>query len=140
LLREEAAQVEKSIRHYEGILRRDQEQGDKRWQEMGFLRQVMHKTGMRRDHALGINEGAEHMAVEALDNLEPRRAALVRQLPEAEKKEAAGFARAQPVAAVELVQRRERATLAREVLAERQQQDRERQRERSRDRDHGMER
>ena len=97
---------------------------------MGLLRQVMHKTGMRRDHALGINEGAEHMAVEALDKLEPRRAALVRQLPEAEKKEAAGFARAQPVAAVELVQRRERATLAREVLAERQQQDRERQRER----------
>ena len=35
---------------------------------------------------------------------------------------------------------RERATLAREVLAERQQQDRERQRERSRDRDDGMER
>jgi hypothetical protein len=128
LLREEATQVEKEIRHYAGVLRHDQQQGDKRWQEMGFLRQVMHKTGMRRDHALGVNEGAEHMAVEALDKLEPRRAALVRQLPEAEKKEAAAFERAQPVAAAELAKRQERAGLAREVLEERRQQDQARER------------
>jgi hypothetical protein len=119
LLREEAAQVEKSIRQYEGVLRRDQEQGDRRWQEMGFLRQVMHKTGMRRDHALGMNEGAEHMAVEALDNLELRRAALARHLPEAEKDEAAAFERAEPAAAAEQTKRQERATLAREIIAER---------------------
>jgi hypothetical protein len=39
------------------------------------------------------------MAVEALDKLEPRRAELARQLPQAENEEAAAFARAQPVAA-----------------------------------------
>jgi hypothetical protein len=141
LLREEAAQVEKSIRQYEGVLRRDQEQGDRRWQEMSFVRQVMHKTGIRPDHALGINEGVERMAVEALDKLEPRRSALARQLPEAEKEQGAAFERAQPAAAAELAKRQERAGLAREVLEERRQQDqaRERQRERSRDRDHGIE-
>jgi hypothetical protein len=140
LLREEAAQVEKSIRHYEGILHRDQEQGDKRWQEMGFVRQVMHKTGIRPDHALGINEGVERMAVETLDKLEPRRSALARQLPEAEKEEATAFERAQPTAAAELAKRQERATLAREVLAERRQQDVARERQRERGRDRGMER
>lgn len=72
-LRNEATEVEKSIQHYEGVLRRDQVQGDRRWREIGFLRQVMHKTGMRRDHNLGLNEGAERMAVAALDKLEPRR-------------------------------------------------------------------
>jgi hypothetical protein len=30
LLREEATQVEKEIRHYAGVLRHDQQQGDKR--------------------------------------------------------------------------------------------------------------
>jgi hypothetical protein len=144
LLREEAAQVEKSIRHYEGILHRDQEQGDKRWQEMGFVRQVMHKTGIRPDHALGINEGVERMAVETLDKLEPRRSALARQLPEAEKEEAAGFERAQPTAAAELAKRQERGNLAREILAERRRQDREQEQARERQqelrRDRGMER
>jgi hypothetical protein len=144
LLREEAAQVEKSIRHYKGILRRDQEQGDKRWQEMGFVRQVMHKTGVRSDHALGINEGVERMAVEALDKLEPRGAELARQLPQAENEEAAAFARAQPAAAEELATRQERGNLAREILAERRQQDREQEQARERQqelrRDRGTER
>jgi hypothetical protein len=142
-MRQEAAEVAKSIRHYEGVLHRDREQGDRRWQEMGFLRQVMHKTGMRRDHALGMNQGAEHMAVEALDNLEPRLAALARQLPEAGKEEAAAFGRAEPAAAAELAKRQERASLAREIIAERRpEQDRARERERGRshDRDHGVER
>jgi hypothetical protein len=142
-LRQEAAQVEKSIRHYESVLHRDHAQGDRRWREMGFLRQVMHKTGLRRDHALGLNEGVERMAVEALDKLEPRRAELAHQLPEAGEQEAAAFARAHPAAAAELAKRRERASLAREVIAERRQeqyQARERQRERTRDRDYGMER
>jgi hypothetical protein len=108
---------------------------------MGFLRQVMHKTGMRRDYVLGMNEGAEHMAVEALDKLEPRRAALARELPEAEKVEAAAFERAQPAAAAELAKRQERGNLAREIIAERrQEQNQARKRQRSRDRDHGMER
>jgi hypothetical protein len=70
-------------------------------------------------------------------------AVLARQLPEAEKEEAAAFERAKPAAAVELATRQERGSLAREILAERRQeqdQARERQREQSRDRDHGMER
>jgi hypothetical protein len=139
----EAAEVEKEIRYYAGVLRHDQEQGDKRWQEMGFVRQVMHKTGVRPDHALGINEGVKRMAVEALDKLEPRRSALARQLPEAGKEEAAAFERAQPAAAAELAKRQERGNLARAIIAERRQeqdQARERQREQNRDRDHGMER
>jgi hypothetical protein len=141
LLRKEAAQVEKSIRQYEGVLRRDQKQGDKRWWEMGFLRQVMHKTGVRRDHALDMNEGIEHMAVAALDKLEPRRAALARELPEAEKVEAAAFRCAQPAAAAELAKRQERGNLAREIIAERRQaQEQGRERNRNRDRDLGMER
>jgi hypothetical protein len=103
----------------------------------------MHKTGVRRDHTLGLNEGAERMAVAALDKLEPRRAALARQHPEAAKEEAAAFARTRPAAAAELAKRQERASLAREIMAERRQeqdQARERQRERDRDRDQGMER
>jgi hypothetical protein len=126
---------------YKGVLHRGQEQGDQRWREIGFLGQVMHKIGVRRDHALGLNEGIEHMAVAALDTLEPRRAALVRELPEAEKVEAAAFGRAQPAAAAELAKRQELGNLAREIIAERrQEQDQGRERERSRDRDLGMER
>jgi hypothetical protein len=144
LLCEEATQVEKEIRHYAGVLRHDQQQGDKRWQEMGFVRQVMHKTGVRPDHAPGINEGVERMAVEALDKLEPRRAELTRQLPQAENEEAAAFARAQPAAAAELATRQERGKLAREILAERRQQDRQQEQTRERQqelrRDRGMER
>jgi hypothetical protein len=48
-----------------------------------------------------------------------------------------------PAAAAELAKRQERASLAREIMAERRQeqdQARERQRERDRDRDQGMER
>ncbi|HXA70913.1 MAG TPA: hypothetical protein VNW24_10715, partial [Stellaceae bacterium] len=141
LLREKAGQVEESIRYYEGVLRRGQEQGDQRWREIGFLGQVMHKTGVRRDHALGMNEGIEHMAVAALDTLEPHRAALARELPEAEKVEAAAFGHAQPAAAAELAKRQKLGNLAREIIAERrQEQDQGRERERSRDRDLGMER
>jgi hypothetical protein len=140
LLRKEVTQVEKEIRHYAGVLHHDQEQGDKRWQEMGFVRQVMHKTGVRPDHTLGINEGVERMAVAALDKLEPRQSALARQLPEAGKEEAAAFERAQPAAAAELAKRQERATLAREVLTELRQQDLARERQRERGRDRGMER
>jgi hypothetical protein len=72
------------------------------------------------------------MAVEALDKLEPRRAELARQLPQAENEEAAAFARAQPAAAAELATRQERGNLAREILAERRQQDREQEQARER--------
>jgi hypothetical protein len=78
----EAAPVEKS-RYYEGVLRRDREQGDRR----------MHETGVRRDHWMSRSEGDERMAVEALGKPAPRRAELGQQLPHAEKEEAAAFAR-----------------------------------------------
>jgi hypothetical protein len=141
-LRGEAAQVEKSIRHYEAVLRRDQEQGDRRWREMGFLRQVMHKSGARPDPWMRHHERGERHAIEELDKLDPRRVALAPQLPAAEKEMAAAFTRAEPAAAAELATREERAGLAREILEERRQQEqaRERRQERSHDRDYGMER
>jgi hypothetical protein len=81
------------------------------------------------------------MTVEALDQLEPRRSALARELPEAEEVEAAAFGRAQPAAAAELAKRQERGNLARKIIAERRQkQDQAREREQRRDRDHGMDR
>jgi hypothetical protein len=44
-LRKQTAEVAKSIAHYEGVVRSNRAAGDRRWQEMGFLRQVAHKTG-----------------------------------------------------------------------------------------------
>ncbi len=142
MLRKEVTQVEKEIRHYEGVVRHYTVEGDKRWHEMGFLRQAMHKAGVSKDRWMGLSEDGERSAADELDKLEPRRAALARQLPEAEKEESAAFERAHPAAAAELAKRQERAGLARDVLEERRQQDqaRERQRERGRDRDQGMER
>ena len=71
-LRKQAAEVAKSIAHYEGVLQANQEAGDRRWQEMGFLRQVAHKTGARRDHWLSLNEDREQWAQEELAKLDPR--------------------------------------------------------------------
>jgi Ti-type conjugative transfer relaxase TraA len=140
LLREETAAVEKQIGHYEGVVRHYTVEGDKRWHEMGFLRQVMHKAGVSKDRWMDLSEDGERSAADELDKLGPRRAVLARQLPEAEKEEAAAFERAQPAAAAELAKRQKRGNLAREIIAERrQEQDQARERERSRDRDQGME-
>jgi hypothetical protein len=141
LLCEEAAAVEKQIRHYENVVRHYTVEGDKRWHEMGFLRQAMHKAGVSKDRWMRLSEDGERSAADALDKLEPRRSALAGQLPEAGKEEAAAFERAQPAAAAELAKRQERGNLAREIIAERrQEQDQARERERSRDREQGMER
>ncbi len=144
-LRKEAGEVEVSIQHYEGTQRTDQTEGDQRWKAMGFMRQVMHKTGVRRDTPLAGNEGLEKRALANLAELDQRRAKLAQQMPEAEKAEAKAFVKAKPAAAVELAKRQDRAGLAREVLTERRQRDiaaRERQsnRSRERDRDRGFER
>jgi hypothetical protein len=141
-LRQEAAEVAQAIEYNERVQRADQEQGNRRWQQMGFVRQVMHKTGARRDQALSINEAGEGQAVSALLKLDVRRAELAQQVPQAEKAEAAAFGQAKPAATAELAQRQERAGLAREVLAERRQQEaaQERQQERSRHRSRGIER
>ena len=122
-LRKEAAEVGKSIAHYEGVLQASQHQGDKRWRDMGFLRQVAHKTGARRDLYLSVNESTEQMAVAQLAKLDPRRAELAKHIPEAEKAEAMAFARVEPVAAAELTKRQARGALARDILEERRQQD-----------------
>ncbi len=124
-LRKQAAEVAKSIAHYEGVLRSNQEAGDRRWQEMGFLRQVAHKTGARRDHWLSFNEDREQWTAEELAKLDPRRAELAQQLPAAEKAEAMAFARIEPEATAELVQRQTRGAAAREIVQERWEQERE---------------
>ena len=142
-LRKEAAETEKAIQHYTSIQQSSQAEGDKRWRAMGFMRQAMHKSGARRDPHLGLNEGGERMALEQLAELDPRRAALAKQIWDAEKAEATAFAQAEPKAAAELAKRQERGSLAREVLQERRRQDiaHERtQRERSRGRDRGLRR
>ena len=122
-LRKEAAEVGKSIAHYEGVLQSNRHQGDKRWRDMGFLRQVAHKTGARRDLYLSVNESTEQMAAAQLAKLDPRRAELAKHIPEAEKAEAMAFARVDPVAAAELTKRQARGALARDILEERRQQD-----------------
>jgi hypothetical protein len=133
-LRKEAAEVGKSIAHYEGVLQANRHQGDKRWRDMGFLRQVAHKTGARRDLYLSVNESTEQMAVAQLAKLDPRRAELVKHIPEAEKAEATAFARVEPAATAELTKRQTRGALARDILEERRQQDyaREQRQERTR--------
>ncbi len=140
-LRKEAAESEKAIQHYTGIQQFNQAEGDTRWRAMGFMRQAMHKSGARRDRHLGVNEGGERMALEQLAELDPRRAALARQIGDAEKAEAAAFTRAEPKAAAELAKQQERGSVAREVLQERRRQEvaRERtQRERNRGQDRGL--
>jgi Ti-type conjugative transfer relaxase TraA len=124
-LRKETAEVAKSVAHYEGVLQSNQEAGDRRWQELGFLRQVAHKTGARRDRWLSVNEDREQWASEELGKLDPRRADLAKQLPAAEKAESMTFARIEPVAAAELAQRQCRGAAAREIVQERWQQERE---------------
>jgi hypothetical protein len=123
--RKETAAVAKSIAHYEGVLHANQEAGDRRWQEMGFLRQVAHKTGARRDRWLSLNEDREQWAREELAKLDPRRAELAQQLPAVERTEATAFARIEPAAADELAQRQARGAAAREILQERWQLERE---------------
>jgi len=141
-LRKAAAEIEKSIEYNERVHRAGQEQGNRRWRQMGFVRQVMHKSGARRDPALSINESGEGQAVSELLKLDVRRAELAQQVPQAEKAEAAAFGQAKPAAMGELARRQERAGIAREVLAERRQQEaaQERQSERSRHRSRGLER
>src|SRR5262249_28069132 len=104
-LRKETAEVAKSVAHYEGVLRSNQAVGDRRWQEMGFLRQVAHKTGARRDRWLSVNEDREQWASDELAKLDPRRAELAQQLPAAEKAKVTAFARIEAEASAQLAQR-----------------------------------
>jgi hypothetical protein len=124
-LRKETAEVAKSIGHYEGVRQANQAAGDRRWQEMGFLRQVAHKTGARPDHWLSANEDREQWASDELAKLDPRRAELAEQLPAVEKTEAIAFARLEPEASAELAQRQVRGAAAREIQQERWEQERE---------------
>jgi hypothetical protein len=107
---------------------------------MGFVRQVLHKTGTRKDQLLSYSESSEGQAVSALQKLDVRRAELAQQLPRAEKVEAVAFNQAKPAATAELAQWQERAGLARDVLAERRQQElaQERQQEHTQHRSRGL--
>jgi hypothetical protein len=139
-LRGEAAEVAKAIDYNERVQRADQTQGNQRWQAMGFVRQVMHRTGARRDQLLSYSESSESQAVSELQKLDVRRAELAQHLPQAEKAEATAFGAAKPAATVELARRQERAGLARDVLAERRRQElaQERQQELTRHRSRGL--
>ena len=139
-LRKAAAEVDSSIDHHEQAQRAEQEGGDRRWGEMGWLRQALHKSGTKMDQKLLLWETRERQALGELVKLDARKAELARQVRRAETAEAAAFKQVEPAATVELAKRQERAGLAREVLAERRQQEaaRERQVERSRGHERGM--
>jgi hypothetical protein len=139
-LRKQTADAAKSIAHYEGVLRSNQAVGDRRWQEMGLLRQIAHKTGARRDRWLSVNEDREQWALAEIAKLDPRRTDLAQQLSAAEKAETRAFARIAPAAATELANRQARGATARGILEERWQQEhvRERQQERLRGRQRGF--
>jgi Ti-type conjugative transfer relaxase TraA len=141
-LRKAAAEVAKAIDYNERVQRADQAQGNQRWQAMGFVRQVMHKTGARKDQILSQTESSEDQAVSALQKLDDRRAELAQQVPLAEKAEAIAFDAAKPAAAAELARRQDSAALAREVLKERREREaaQERQLDRGRYRSRGFER
>ena len=80
-LRNAAAEVAKAIDYNERVQRADQVQGNQRWQAMGFVRQVMHKTGARKDQLLSYSENSEDQAVSELQKLDARRTELAQQLP-----------------------------------------------------------
>ena len=122
-LRDEAGAIEGSRAHHAELLRQYRAAGEKRWQEIGLLRQVLHKSGVHRDPWISVNENNARQVAAALDGLEPRRAAVARQLPAAERAEAVALARATPAAAAELARRQERAGLARATLQQWWQQD-----------------
>jgi Ti-type conjugative transfer relaxase TraA len=122
-LRKSAADVGKAIEYNERVQHSGREQGDRRWKEMGIVRQTMHKTGARLDPAISASESTEGKAVEELKKLDLQRAQLARFVPIAEKAEAAAFRQAEPAATAELVKRQERAGVAREVLGEQRRQE-----------------
>ena len=122
-LRKSAAEVGKAIEYNERVQSSAQEQGNRRWKEMGIVRQTMHKTGARLDPAIAASESTEGKAVEELKKLDIQRAQLARFVPIAERAEAAAFRQAEPAATAELAKRQERAGVAREVLGEQRRQE-----------------
>ncbi len=115
--------MDKAIEYNERVQHSGREQGDRRWKEMGIVRQTMHKTGARLDPAITASESTEGKAVEELKKLDLQRAQLARFVPAAEKAEAAAFKQAEPAAVAELAKRQERAGVAREVLGEQRRQE-----------------
>ena len=122
-LRRTAAEVGKAIEYNERVQRSGREQGDRRWKDMGIVRQTMHKTGARLDPAITASESTEGKAMEELKKLDVQRAQLARFVPIAERAEAAAFRQAEPAATAELAKRQERASVAREVLGEQRRQE-----------------
>ena len=117
-LRKTAAELGKAIQSNEKVRRSGREQGERRWKEMGIVRQAMHKTGTRLDPVITASESTAGKAGEESKKLELQRTQLARSVPAAEKAEAAPFKQVEPAAVAELVKRQERAGLAREVMGE----------------------
>ena len=122
-LRKSAAELDEAILATQQAQRASREHGDRRWQEMGIVRQTMHKTGVSLDPAITASEGTESRAVAALKKLAHQRAELARFLRAAQKAEAAAFKQAEPAAVAELAKRQGRAGAARQMLGEQRQQD-----------------
>ena len=95
--------------------------GEPRRHAMGFVVQVMHRSGAHTDPFIEAYADRRRGLAAEIEALRPHRAELARRRPEAEKQAAVAFARVQPEAAAELARRRERAGLARTVLEQREQ-------------------
>lgn len=107
----------------------------------GFVRWVMHKSGVLRDHCPTLGEDRKRVALEDLARLEPPQPELVKQVAGADERETVTFEQAESTAAAKLVSRPGRASVARERLDERNEQTiaHQPQRERILGRNHGME-
>ena len=82
-LRKSAAEAGKAIEYNERVQHSGREQGDRRWKDMGIVRQTMHKTGARLDPAISASQSIEGKAVEELKKLDVQRAQLARFVPAA---------------------------------------------------------
>jgi Ti-type conjugative transfer relaxase TraA len=113
----------KAIEHNKGVHRAAEAQAARRWEEMGFFRRAVHRSGGHPDPAIVASENSSAQAIEQVKRLEFRLAegAWIKEL--FERVEAAAFRRAEPAATAELARRQERAGMAREVLKEQQRQE-----------------
>ncbi len=117
------AEMVKAIEHNKGVHRAAEAQAARRWEEMGFFRRAVHRSGGHPDPAIVASENSSAQAIEQVKRLEFRLAegAWIKEL--FERVEAAAFRRAEPAATAELARRQERAGVAREVLKEQQRQE-----------------
>jgi hypothetical protein len=68
------------------------EESDRRWRDMGFVRQVMHRSGAHTDPFIEAYADRRRGLAAEIEALRPYGAELARRLPEAEKQAAASLA------------------------------------------------